>query len=351
MSKQLSLNEYKALAEEAPIMIWRATTTGGCDFFNNRWLSFRGRTLEEEWGNQWTEGVHSDDLQHCLATYLGAFEKRQAFEMEYRLRRHDGAYRLVLDRGVPVLAENGDFQGYIGSCTDITERAEAQKALDEARERELANLRGILPICMHCKKIRQSDGVWKQLERYIRDHSQADFSHGLCPECYEVYRNEGGSRERLDSSVRVLTASSPIADEELYRRVVEAIPEGIWIVDPQGRTLFCTPRMAEILGTDVEQLAQASCFDYLYPADLEEAQHQFACALAGSRVPFDFRLRRKDESLVWVNISCKATCDDSGKVVYLLGLFTDITERKQNEVARHENRTRPKRITKKRRSG
>jgi len=334
MAKQLSLIEYKALAEEAPIMIWRATTTAECDYFNDRWLTFRGRTMEEERGNRWAEGVHSDDLQRCLATYLSAFEKRQPFEMEYRLRRHDGVYRSILDRGVPVFAESGDFQGYIGSCTDITDRIEAQRALDETRERELANLRGILPICMHCKKIRQADGVWKQLERYIRDHSHADFSHGLCPACFDIYRSQVGNREWLDPSVRVVTASSPIADEELYRRVVEAIPEGIWIADPQGKTLFCTPRMAEILGTDVESLAQATCFDYLFPDDVEDAQRQFACALAGSRVPFDFPLRRKDGSLVWVNISCKAVCDDSGKVVYLLGLFTDITERKRNEAAR-----------------
>jgi PAS domain S-box-containing protein len=333
MSKQLSLNDYKALAEEAPIMMWRATTTAECDFFNNRWLMFRGRTMEEECGNQWTEGVHSDDLQRCLATYLRAFEKREPFEMEYRLRRHDGVFRSILDRGVPVFAENGDFQGYVGSCIDITDRIEAQKVLDQARERELANLRGILPICMHCKKIRQADGVWKQLERYIRDHSQADFSHGLCPACYDIYRSQVGTGEQLHSSVRVLTTSSAIADEELYRRVVEAVPEGIWIADPQGRTLFCTPRMAEILRTDVESLAQSSCFDYLFPGDLEEAQRQFGCALAGSRVPFDFRLRRTDGSAIWVSISCKATCDDAGNVVYLLGLFTDITERKRSEAA------------------
>jgi hypothetical protein len=108
--------------------------------------------------------------------------------MEYRLQRHDGEYRWVLDRGVPFFGENHQFQGYIGSCTDVTDRVKAQRALNESRHRELANLRGVLPICMQCKKIRQGDGGWVQWERYILEHSHANFSHGLCPECDDTYR-------------------------------------------------------------------------------------------------------------------------------------------------------------------
>jgi PAS domain S-box-containing protein len=188
-SRPLSPAEYQILVEQAPIMIWRSNERGECDYFNDRWLHFRGRCLEQESGNQWAEGVHPDDLQHCLATYHDAFEKREVFEMEYRLQRFDGVYRWVLDRGIPFFDEAGEFQGYIGSCIDITERMEAQRILDEERDRELANLRGLLPICMVCKKIRMADGQWMQLERYIRDHSGAEFTHGLCPECDGAYRD------------------------------------------------------------------------------------------------------------------------------------------------------------------
>ena len=83
ISKKLSRNEYQTLVEQAPIMTWRANTTAECDYFNDRWLQFRGRRLEEEYGNRWTEGVHRDDLKHCLTTYLDAFEKREPFEMEF----------------------------------------------------------------------------------------------------------------------------------------------------------------------------------------------------------------------------------------------------------------------------
>ncbi|HLH20440.1 MAG TPA: PAS domain-containing protein [Bryobacteraceae bacterium] len=191
---QLSRNECRILVEQAPIMIWRSNTTAGCDYFNDRWLQFRGRSMEQECGSQWAEGVHPEDSERCLATYREAFENREPFEMEYRLLRHDGEHRWVLDKGVPFFGDNTEFLGYIGSCIDITDRVEARRALDQARERELANLRGILPICMGCRKIRDVDGIWVQLEHYIRDHSRADFSHGLCPDCDQTFRGKMNSR-------------------------------------------------------------------------------------------------------------------------------------------------------------
>src|SRR5690349_19064855 len=170
MATPLSAVEYQALVEQAPIMIWRANTSTECDYFNERWLLFRGRTLEQETGNQWAEGVHPDDMEGCLQTYLTSFERRETFEMYYRLKRADGEYRWIFDRGVPFYSENGEFRGYIGSCIDVTERIEAQRAAEAARERELASLRGLLRICSTCKKIRNTVGDWEQLETFIASH-------------------------------------------------------------------------------------------------------------------------------------------------------------------------------------
>jgi PAS domain S-box-containing protein len=183
MSHQLSAAEYRVLVEQAPIMIWRANISAECDYFNERWLEFRGRTMEQEYGNKWAEGVHPDDLSGCLSTYTRAFENRESFDMYYRLERHDGIYCWIQDRGAPFFSETGEFQGYIGSCINVTERIEAQLACDEARDRELASLRGLLPICMLCKKIRDADGSWRQLESFISSHSQAEFTHGICNDC------------------------------------------------------------------------------------------------------------------------------------------------------------------------
>ncbi len=183
----LSLPEYALLVEQAPILIWRAGTDSLCNYFNERWLAFTGRTLAQEVGNGWAEGVHPEDLQRCVDYYLEHFRRHETFEMEYRLRRHDGAWRWIFDRGVAAFDASGEFLGFVGSCIDVTDRVEAQEALAKARERQIQTLHGLLPICMMCKKIKNDKGYWEVLERYISDHSAADFSHGLCPSCAPGY--------------------------------------------------------------------------------------------------------------------------------------------------------------------
>ncbi len=179
----LSFDEYKTLTEQSPVLIWRAGTNAECDYFNQRWLDFTGRTVAQEQGNGWTEGVHADDYQQCLTIYLEAFHQRNPFEMEYRLLRHDGEYRWLFDRGAPFYHEDGSFAGYIGSCIDITEQVEGREALRKAQEKKIEDLSKLLPICSNCKKIRSDDGFWQDVELYLLEHSDTLCSHGICPEC------------------------------------------------------------------------------------------------------------------------------------------------------------------------
>src|SRR5205809_1213390 len=118
---------FRAMADTAPVMIWVSGADKLCTFFNKGWLDFTGRTLEEELGNRWAEGVDREDLDRCVSTYENSFNARQPFTMEYRLRRSDGEYRWVLDTGTPRFAPDGAFLGYIGSCIDITERKLAEE--------------------------------------------------------------------------------------------------------------------------------------------------------------------------------------------------------------------------------
>jgi len=120
---------FRFVADTAPVMIWMAATDKLCIYFNQPWLDFTGRSLEMELGNGWADGVHRDDLLRCLQTYTTSFDRREPFQMTYRLRRFDGEYRWILDHGVPRFSFDGTFAGYIGSCVDITE----QKLAEEAR--------------------------------------------------------------------------------------------------------------------------------------------------------------------------------------------------------------------------
>ncbi|HEX8245618.1 MAG TPA: ATP-binding protein [Longimicrobium sp.] len=121
-----SESRFRAMADSAPVLVWTAGPDGLCTWFNRPWLEFTGRAIEQELGNGWAEGVHPDDYQRCLTLFYSGVEARREFRMEYRLRRHDGEYRWVMDHGVPLVTPAGTFTGYIGSCVDITELREGQ---------------------------------------------------------------------------------------------------------------------------------------------------------------------------------------------------------------------------------
>jgi PAS domain S-box-containing protein len=142
-----SEGRFRLVADTAPVMIWMSGPDKACSYFNRPWLGFTGRSIEQESGHGWEKGIHPDDLQKTLDAYSQSFDQREEFSMEYRLRRHDGEYRWVLDSGIPRFNQDGSFAGYIGSCIDVTERKQAEEALSgmtgkliEAQEQERARI-------------------------------------------------------------------------------------------------------------------------------------------------------------------------------------------------------------------
>jgi PAS domain S-box-containing protein len=132
---QESERRFRLVANSAPVMIWMSGPDRLCNYFNQPWLDFTGRSLEAELGNGWSEGIHPDDLKDCLDIYMRAFDLRESFKMQYRLRRHDGVYRWVSDIGVPRLNLDGSLAGYIGSCLDVTDHRLAEDALSQMGRR------------------------------------------------------------------------------------------------------------------------------------------------------------------------------------------------------------------------
>ena len=122
-----SEHHFRTLANSGLALIWTSGLDKLCNYFNQSWLRYTGRTLEQELGNGWTEGVHPEDFDRCLSIYVSHFDRREPFSMEYRLRKANGEYGWILDLGNPYFDSEGNFNGYIGYCYDITERKRAEE--------------------------------------------------------------------------------------------------------------------------------------------------------------------------------------------------------------------------------
>jgi PAS domain S-box-containing protein len=115
-------DKIRRMADSAPVMIWMSGPDAQCTYFNQMWLAFRGRTLEQEMGNGWMEGLHPDDRDLCVETYIKAFTARQPFRLQFRMEREGGQFAWIENSGVPRHDQNGEFSGFMGSAVDITDR-------------------------------------------------------------------------------------------------------------------------------------------------------------------------------------------------------------------------------------
>jgi len=138
MERERSIREsemrFREIADAAPVLIWISDGSKACVWFNRPWLEFTGRTMEQQIGEGWMHDIHPDDVARCAATYHAAFDRRERYHSEYRLRRADGEWRIVEDTGVPRFATSGAFQGYVGSCVDVTDQRAAVQALRASEE-------------------------------------------------------------------------------------------------------------------------------------------------------------------------------------------------------------------------
>ena len=281
---------YLTLLEDFPALVWRAGTDAMCNHFNRTWLHFTGRTLEQELGDGWTEGVHQDDLGRHLEAYRAAFEARRHFTTDYRLLRHDGVYRWVRNHGTPFYDVDGTFAGYIGSCYDVDDQTNA--------EGEIRKLNAQL-------EARVAEGT---LELENRDRALSV---------------ESAERKRVEEALRI--------SQSQLRRLVEANIIGVRVTNFDGAVLYTNDAFLNMIGYTREEFnAGLVNWKDLTPSEYLYLDEQVIQQLLETGVcdTFEKVYTHKNGSLVFV-LAGAARLEGSSNLAISYAL--DITAQKEGE--------------------
>ncbi len=371
-----SEGHFRALADSGHMLIWTSGKDKLCDYFNEPWLLFTGRSLARELGTGWTEGVHPEDLERCLAVYLGAFERREPFSMEYRLRHASGEYRWIQDDGSPRFDEEGRFLGYIGHCLDISSRKHLEQEILE-RERYL---RAILETTQ--------DGCWViDTQGMILDANAAccrmlgyaaDELKGMHISDLDAVEDPRGTAERIariiangtetfetrhirkdgsvfDTEVSVAwlgedlnrfvsfsrdisarkQAETALADSELRFRVLfSQAAVGIAEIDTAtGRFLAVNQCYADIVGRSMDEMLAT---DFMSITHAEDVAGDRSCmerliTAEVERYSWEKRYVRKDGSMVWGSVTVSPLWLPGERPTHHIAIVQDITERRLAE--------------------
>lgn len=256
---------FRRVADEAPVLIWSSGPDKRCDWFNVGWLDFTGRSLEQEIGNGWIQGVHPEDVEHCIRVYTESFDARRPFSMEYRLRRSDGTYRWLVDRGAPRFSLGGEFLGFIGACADVQEHHDAISALHESNTKykivSRATRDTIWDWNLLTEEVEWNEAVitelgYSSIERHT--HSQWWYNH-IHP----------GDRERVEKGIRYVLESGKEFWADEYRFIkhdgslAHVLDRGFVIHGPDGRPV----RMIGVMQDTTDRVSAT--------AKLQELQSRF----------------------------------------------------------------------------
>jgi PAS domain S-box-containing protein len=375
-----SESRFRIVANAAPVLIWMSGVDKLCTFFNKPWLDFTGRTLEQELGNGWADGVHPDDMQRCVRIYTEAFDAREPFVMRYRLRRHDGEYRWISDHGVARHDEQGTFVGYIGSCVDVTDLINKDEALREFEERVVlaaeATHHGVWELDIVTNELWMSDkarslfqfdpkarldeqtlqarlhpedrGLWRSAIKHAME-TQGEYAIE-----YRVSLQDGNVRwlagrgrcvpGKHGKGNRLICVSVDITRQkqaqDLFRLAAEGSHLGVWHWDEAAQTLSWDRATQNMFGVSGEaNITLDTFYSALHPDDAERVKQTWRQALE-LRLPYqiEFRTQRTDGSVRWIHARGRGYYDESGRPLSMTGVVFDITDRKEAEVAAQRNR-------------
>ncbi|MBC7773806.1 MAG: PAS domain S-box protein [Phycisphaerae bacterium] len=370
-----SEKRFRTIANSAPVLIWMSGTDKLCIFFNKAWVEFTGRGIEQGMGNDWATGIHPEDLNRCLEEYTTAFDKREEFLIEYRLKRQDGAYRWVSDKGVPRFTIDGLFEGYIGACMDIHERVVYQKKLKEDEERlniviEASEL-GTWEINLMTNEVQYSDRYLKILgykDRIELTHAQLlkhlhpdDFAirEEAFKQAYatgilnyisriiwtdgsihwfegkgKVFYNEENKPVKLLGTTRDITEEKNIQQrlqerEQKFRLLAQTLPHFVWTGDADGILNFFNQSVNIYSGLTKEQINNGGWLQIVHPDEREENIKAWQYALTtGSDFHFEHRFRRYDGTYRWQMSRAVPQKDADGNIKMWVGTSTDIQDQK-----------------------
>jgi PAS domain S-box-containing protein len=185
---------YSTLAEVSPSGIWETDRAGNNTYVSTRWSEITGISREDARGSGWSQGIHPEDQPKIAEGWYSSAPVSEQYDSEFRFIRPDGTVVWVLCIALPVKNEKGEVTDWVGTITDITAMKDKETSLEAAnlllvqKVSEVKTLRGILPICAHCNKVRDDEGVWNRIDSYIESRTEAAMSHGICPDCrQELY--------------------------------------------------------------------------------------------------------------------------------------------------------------------
>ncbi|MDB5016676.1 MAG: domain S-box protein [Mucilaginibacter sp.] len=361
--------QFRIVANMAPALIWMAGIDRGFVFFNIAWLNFTGRTLQQEYGNGWTEGIHPDDLQHTLEIYAKCFDARKEFKVIYRLKRHYGKFRRILNHGVPGYNTDGTFTGYIGSCMDIedvpeldilqnefisNEALEKEQRLNEelastneelsAANEELVSINEELKntqeklarlnheleekVAIRTKALLKSKTETQELNEELSATNEelAAANEELLTTNEELHENKEALQNTVDELV--LTKGQVEKSEKLFKSIAINIPKSLIIViGKDHRYITIEGDLMVRMGYDSKDYTGKHPAEVSSPERYEATRHLYDRVLSGEQ----FTAERKGETGGDYRVDFVPLKNEDGEVYAGLIIALDITDIKQAE--------------------
>lgn len=365
---------FRFIIDKSPGLIWVADADKRSIWFNKTWLAFTGRTIHQELGQGWVDVVHPGDYAECRPVVDGLFDARQPFSVEYRLRRHDGEYRWMLGIGQPRFDERGGFQGYVGTCLDITER----KRAEVEREQLLAFF--TLSLDMMCVAgprgyFEKVNPAFVQISGYSEKElletpfldfvvdedrtriqgevEMARLRGGNC--CFEMrFRRKDGSARffswqiHSDTQLGVLYGTGRdltdlrVAEDQLSMLwlAVQQSSQSIVISDLSGRVEYANEASCSISGYPAAEMVgnnQRVLHSGLTPA--ETYAEMWATLKRGEVWQGEFINARKNGEIYIESARISPVRQPDGRITHYLAIKEDITEHKRTMDAIRESKT------------